>query len=113
MKKNAIACALSAVLMASAVPALATGIPTLDAMTAAILESNAVAQAKQALDALNTAKDGIRQVEQQYNNYKSIITGNDKLGAFLDNPSVNKVLPLGEWSDVYDTVQNIASLRDR
>uniref|UniRef100_UPI003CF152A5 type IV secretion system protein n=1 Tax=unclassified Pseudomonas TaxID=196821 RepID=UPI003CF152A5 len=26
---------------------------------------------------------------------------------------VNKVLPLGEWSDVYDTVQNIASLRDR
>ncbi|WP_225776369.1 P-type DNA transfer protein VirB5 [Pseudomonas sp. Marseille-Q5115] len=114
MKKNAIACALSAVLLASAVPALAvTGVPTLDAVTAAILESNAVAQAKQALEALNTAKDGIRQVEQQYNNYKSIVTGNDKLGAFLDNPSVNKVLPLGEWSDVYDTAQNIASLRDR
>lgn len=114
MKKHAIACALSAVLLASAVPALAvTGVPTLDAVTAAILESNAVAQAKQALDALSTAKDGIRQVEQQYNNYKSIVTGNDKLGAFLDNPSVNKVLPLGEWSDVYDTAQNIASLRDR
>lgn len=113
MKKHAIACALSAVLIAGSVPALAAGVPTLDAVTAAILESNAVAQAKQALEALNTAKDGIRQVEQQYNNYKSIVTGNDKLGAFLDNPSVNKVLPLGEWSDVYDTAQNIASLRDR
>lgn len=113
MKKNAIACALSAVLIASAVPALATGIPTLDAMTAALLESNALAQAKQALEALNTVKDGIRQAEQQYNNYKGIVTGNDKLGAFLDNPSVNKVLPLGEWSDVYDTAQDIASLRDR
>lgn len=113
MKKHAMAYALSAVLIAGAVPALAAGVPTLDAVTAAILESNAVAQAKQALDALSTAKDGIRQVEQQYNNYKSIVTGNDKLGAFLDNPSVNKVLPLGEWSDVYDTAQNIASLRDR
>lgn len=113
MNKNVTACALSAVLLASAIPAVAAGVPTLDAVTAAILESNAVAQAKQALDVLNTAKDGIRQVEQQYNNYKSIVTGNDKLGAFLDNPSVNKVLPLGEWSDVYDTAQNIASLRDR
>ena len=114
MKKHAIAYALSAVLVAGSGPVLAvTGVPTLDAVTAAILESNAVAQAKQALEALNTAKDGIRQAEQQYNNYKGIVTGNEKLGAFLDNPSVNKVLPLGEWSDVYDTAQDIASLRDR
>jgi type IV secretion system protein VirB5 len=113
MKKNVIALTLSAVLLGAAVPAFAVGVPTLDAATGLILESNAMAQAKQALDALSAAKDGIRQAEQQYNNYKSIVTGNDQLGGFLNNPALNKVLPLGEWSDVYSTVQDIASLRRR
>jgi type IV secretion system protein VirB5 len=113
MKKNVIALTLSAVLLGTTVPVFAIGVPTLDAATGLILESNAVAQAKQALEALNAAKDGIRQAEQQYNNYKSIVTGNDRLGGFLNNPALNKVLPLGEWSDVYSTVQDIASLRRR
>jgi type IV secretion system protein VirB5 len=113
MKKNVIALTLSAVLLGTAVPVFAVGVPTLDAATGLILESNAMAQAKQALEALSAAKDGIRQAEQQYNNYKSIVTGNDQLGGFLNNPALNKVLPLGEWSDVYSTVQDIASLRRR
>jgi type IV secretion system protein VirB5 len=113
MKKNVIALTLSALLLGAAVPTFAVGVPTLDAATGLILESNAMAQAKQALDALSAAKDGIRQAEQQYNNYKSIVTGNDQLGGFLNNPALNKVLPLGEWSDVYSTVQDIASLRRR
>jgi type IV secretion system protein VirB5 len=113
MKKNVIVLTLSAVLLGAAVPAFAVGVPTLDAATGLILESNAMAQAKQALEALSAAKDGIRQAEQQYNNYKSIVTGNDQLGGFLNNPALNKVLPLGEWSDVYSTVQDIASLRSR
>lgn len=112
MKKTVIALALSAML-GGAVPAFATGVPTLDAATGMILENNAVAQAKQALDALNAAKDGIRQAEQQYNNYKSMVSGNDQLGGFLNNPALNKVLPLGTWSDVYSGVQDIASLRNR
>jgi type IV secretion system protein VirB5 len=113
MKKTVIALTISAVLLGGALPVQAAGVPTLDAIQAAILESNAMAQAKQALDALSAAKDGIRQAEQQYNNYKSIVTGNDQLGGFLNNPALNKVLPLGEWSDVYSTVQDIASLRSR
>lgn len=105
--------AFSVVLLAGALPVQAAGVPTLDAVTGLILENNAVAQAKQALEALNAAKDGIRQAEQQYNNYKSIVTGNDQLGGFLRNPALNKVLPMGEWSEVYSTVQDIASLRKR
>lgn len=114
MKRNAIAYALSAVMLTAALPALAvTGVPTLDAVTATILESNAMAQAKQALEALNTAKDAIREAEREYNNYKSIVTGNDQLGGFLNNPALNQVLPLGEWSDVYSSARDIARLRDR
>jgi len=112
MKNTVIALTVS-VLLGGAAPAFATGVPTLDVATGMILENNAVAQAKQALDALTAAKDGIRQAEQQYNNYKSIVTGNDQLGGFLNNPSLNKVLPLGTWSDVYSGVQDIASLRNR
>lgn len=112
MKKTVIVLTLSA-LLGGAVPAFATGVPTLDVATGMILENNAVAQAKQALDALNAAKDGIRQAEQQYNNYKSMVSGNDQLGGFLNNPALNKVLPLGTWSDVYSGVQDIASLRNR
>jgi type IV secretion system protein VirB5 len=112
--KTSLAAATLGVAIASiSLPALATGIPTLDVATGIILESNAVAQAKQALDALKQAKDGIDQARQQYENYKSIITGNDKLGDFLNNPELNKILPMGDWADMYSTVQDIASLRER
>ncbi|WP_110973465.1 P-type DNA transfer protein VirB5 [Pseudomonas huaxiensis] len=92
---------------------LATGIPTVDVAAAAILQNNAIAQATQALDALNNAKNGIAQARQQYENYKSLVSGNDKLGRFLNSPSLNKVLPLGEWSEVYNTATDIVALRKR
>lgn len=104
---------LSAVLLTTALPVIAIGIPTMDSITAGLLTTNAMAQATQALDALKQAKDGIDQARQQYENYKSIVTGNDKLGDFLNNPSLNKVLPMGDWADMYSTVQDIASLRER
>jgi type IV secretion system protein VirB5 len=113
MKKTVTALAMSAVLLGGALPAQAAGVPTLDAIQAAILESNAVAQAKQALEALSAAKDGIQKAEQQYNHYKSIITGNDQLGGFLNDPLLNSVMPLGDWSEVYSTGKDIASLRER
>ncbi|MEO4017592.1 P-type DNA transfer protein VirB5 [Pseudomonas rossensis] len=91
----------------------ATGVPTVDVAAATLLQNNAVAQAAQALDALNNAKNGIDQARQQYENYKGMVSGNDKLGGFLNNPSLNKVLPLGDWSQVYSTVSDIASLRER
>lgn len=92
---------------------LATGIPTVDVAAAAILQSNAFAQATQALDALNNAKNGIEQARQQYENYKSIVSGNDKLGSFLNNPSLNTILPLGEWSEIYSSTTDIIALRKR
>lgn len=113
MKKKLIAIALSAIVLAGPHQVYAAGVPTLDVITAGLLESNAVAQAKQALDALNTAKDAIQQAEAQYNNYKNIVTGNDKLGSFLSNPAMNKILPMGDWSQIYSSVQDIASLRSR
>lgn len=114
MKKKLIAIALSAVVLAGTPQAHAvTGVPTVDAANLIQLKLDAIAQAQQALDALKTAKDAIQQAEAQYNNYKSIVTGNDQLGSFLSNPAMNKILPMGDWSQVYSSVQDIASLRSR
>lgn len=113
MTHKAVTFTLCAMLLAGSIPVHALGIPTLDSTTALILVSNAVDQAKQAMDALSTAKDAIQKAEQQYNNYKSMVSGNDQLGGFLDNPSLNHVLPMGEWSDIYSSVQDIASLRNQ
>ncbi|MNE51156.1 Type IV secretion system protein virB5 precursor [compost metagenome] len=93
--------------------AYASGIPTVDAANLAQMISDAQAQAQQALDALNTAKDGIEQARQQYEHYKGIVTGNDQLGDFLNDPALNRVLPMGDWADMYEDVQDITDLRGR
>ncbi|WP_310887390.1 type IV secretion system protein, partial [Pseudomonas syringae group genomosp. 3] len=113
MKKQMMAYALSAVLVVGATPVLAIGIPTLDSSTLLALKVNALAQAKEAMDALSTAKEAISETAKQYNHYKGIITGNDMLGGFLNDPALNRVMPMGEWADLYSTGQDIASLRDR
>jgi len=114
VKHPLVALALSAVLVAMSLPAFAvTGIPTADLATLLELRANAMAQVTQAADALKQAKDGIDQARQQYDDYKGIITGNDKLGDFLNNPALNKVMPMGDWSAVYSAVTDIATLRDR
>lgn len=113
LKKNLVAGVLSAAVLGFTAPATAIGVPTLDASTLIQLKLDAIDQAAQAADALKTAKDGIDQVRDQYNNYKGLISGNDQLGNFLNNPALNKVLPLSEWSDVYSSVKDIASLRER
>ncbi|MCY1286045.1 P-type DNA transfer protein VirB5 [compost metagenome] len=89
------------------------GIPTVDVANLAQMVQDAQAQAQQALDALNTAKEGIAQAKQQYEHYQSIVTGNDKLGDFLNDPALNRVLPMGDWADMYEDVQDIADLRGR
>ncbi|EGH74099.1 VirB5, partial [Pseudomonas syringae pv. aceris str. M302273] len=87
MKKHAIGCALSALMLTTALPAayaVVPGVPVVDPSNLIELRLNAVAQAKQAYDALTTAKDATSQAAQEYNHYKSIVTGNDMLGGFLN-----------------------------
>ncbi|WP_375122156.1 P-type DNA transfer protein VirB5 [Pseudomonas sp. LW8] len=113
MKKTLLAGLVAAALI-TVVPAVnATGIPTLDAATGIILTSNALAQAQQALDALNQAKEGIEQARAQYENYKGLISGNSNMGDFLDNPTLNKIMPLSEWEDVYSDAKDLPNLRNR
>lgn len=111
--KTVLAVVLSAVIAATSLPIWASGVPTLDVATGLILEKNAIAQAAQALKALKAAQDYIKQTKANWNEEKKLNKGNDKLGDFLNNPELNKVLPMGDWAAIYDAVKDIKSLRER
>ena len=113
MKKTLLALVTAGVTISAAPLILASGIPTIDVASIAQMVLDAQAQAQQALDALNTAKDGIAQAKAQYEHYQGIVTGNDQLGAFLNDPALNRLLPMGDWSEMYDNVKDIADLRDK
>lgn len=109
---NALALALGVALCMGA-GTISAGIPTVDAPTLGQLVVNAQEAATQAKTALDTAKDGIEQVRTQFEAHKSMITGNSNLGDFLNNPALNKMLPLADWSEVYDSVRDLSQLRER
>ncbi|MEA7989552.1 conjugal transfer protein, partial [Salmonella enterica subsp. enterica serovar Virginia] len=66
-----------------------------------------------ALAQLEKAKEAIQQAKSQYEHYKSIMEGNDKLGSFLNDPYVNQLLPARDWQDIYNQTQDLTDLRKR
>lgn len=113
MKKRLIATALAAAIATSAPWIYASGIPTVDIANLAQMALDAQRQTQEALDQLNAAKDAIEQAKEQYDHYKGLITGNDKLGSFLDNPALNKTLSLDGWEDIYRDARDLGTLRER
>ncbi|HCA7081278.1 TPA: conjugal transfer protein [Citrobacter sedlakii] len=104
---------LTAVLSFSPLLSQASGIPTVDVANIAQLVMNATQQAQQALDQLNETKAAIQQAKSQYDHYKNLVTGNNQLGNFLNDPLLNNVLPAKEWSDIYSDTKNLTDLRNR
>lgn len=91
----------------------ASGIPTVDVANIAQLAANAQQQAKEAMAQLEQAKAAIQQAKDQYDNYKGLITGNNNLGDFLNDPALNSVLPVGDWQNMYNDTKRIGDLRNR
>lgn len=104
---------LTAVLSFSSLFSHASGIPTVDVANIAQQVMNATQQAQQALDQLNQTKAAIQQAKNQYDHYKNLVTGNNQLGNFLNDPLLNKVLPVKDWNDIYSDSKNLTDLRSR
>lgn len=94
-------------------PVFASGIPTVSIAELTQMIVNAQQQASQALDQLQAAKDAIMQAKNQYENYKDMITGNNKLGDFLNDPTLNSLLPVSDWQNLYNRSQDLGTLRTR
>ena len=99
--------------MAISLPVYASGIPTVDVANITQLVVNAQQQAKEALAQLDKAKEAISQAKSQYDHYKSIMQGNDKLGDFLNDPLLNELLPVSDWQDIYSQAKDLPNLRTR
>lgn len=99
--------------MAISSPVYASGIPTVDVANITQLVVNAQQQAKEALAQLDKAKEAISQAKSQYDHYKSIMQGNDKLGDFLNDPLLNELLPVSDWQDIYSQAKDLPNLRTR
>lgn len=97
----------------SVMPVFASGIPTVSIAELTQMIVNAQQQASQALDQLQAAKDAIMQAKNQYENYKDMITGNNKLGDFLNDPTLNSLLPVSDWQNLYNRSQDLGTLRTR
>lgn len=104
---------LAMVLSFSPLLSQASGIPTVDVASIAQQVMNATQQAQQALDQLNQTKAAIQQAKNQYDHYKNLVTGNNQLGNFLNDPLLNNVLPVKDWSDIYSDSKNLTDLRSR
>lgn len=113
MRCKLVVSALAVSIWAASLPATASGILTADVLNTAQLVVNAMEQAGQASAALETAKTAIETAKTIQSENKGLITGNDKLSKFLDNPAINKVMPLTGWGDVYSQVKDINTLRKR
>lgn len=114
--KRALLSAVGAVSMSLLLGAPVTSyaaIPTVDVVNIAQLVTNATQQAKEALAQLNETKAAIQQAKNQYDHYKGLVTGNNQLGNFLNDPLLNNVLPAKEWSDIYSDTKDLSDLRSR
>lgn len=115
MKRNThiAVCLCLALAAMGSFPVMAAGIPTMSVSELAQMVINAQQQAKEALAQLDQAKNAIAQAKSQYEHYKGIVQGNDKLGNFLNDPLLNKILPTHDWQDIYSQAKDLPNLRSR
>ncbi|EAA1887998.1 conjugal transfer protein [Salmonella enterica subsp. enterica serovar Fluntern] len=111
--KKHLAASIALVMSVSLCQPAFAGVPTVSVAELAQLVQNAQQQAQQALAQLEKAKEAIQQAKSQYEHYKSIMEGNDKLGSFLNDPYVNQLLPARDWQDIYNQTQDLTDLRKR
>lgn len=104
---------LALVLSLSNLSVFAGGIPTVSVAELTQMVKNAQQQARESLAQLEKAKESILQAKNQYEHYKSIMQGNDKLGDFLNDPKIKQLLPIGDWQEIYYRTKDLTSLRNR
>jgi len=113
LKRNLVALGLALVFAAAGITPTLADVPTVDIPALRQMLQNAQQQAREALAQLDKAKEAISQAKSQYEHYKGIVQGNDKLGEFLNDPYVNQLLPAKEWQDIYTQAKDLPQLRQR
>ncbi|EDR3562102.1 conjugal transfer protein [Salmonella enterica subsp. enterica serovar Benue] len=110
MKKSIIAATLLGAAFTSTVNA--SGIPVVDVASIAQSVQNALEAAQHAKEQMTAYTNIINQAKSQFEETKDMISGNWKLGDFVDQQLIDQVIP-SDWQDIYNDLDNLESLRDK
>jgi type IV secretion system protein VirB5 len=117
--KRILSITLALIIGGAQLPAMATGIPTVDVAGIAQMALNAAEQATQAAAQLAEAKRAIEEAQQQFEQTKRLITGNSGYGSRYNNKDLVDYLPttatMGSWEKIYSSMDSgtLNGLRDK
>lgn len=110
MKKKLIAAILCGAVCTTTVHA--SGIPVVDVASIAQAVQNALEAAQHAKEQMAAYANIINQAKSQFEETKDMISGNWKLGDFVDQQLIDQIIP-DDWQDIYNDLDNLESLRNK
>ncbi|EAR2772343.1 TPA: type IV secretion system protein [Salmonella enterica] len=92
--------------------AFASGIPVVDAASIAQMVKDAATEAQHAKEQMDAYANIISQAKSQFEETKDMISGNWKLGDFVDQQLMNGLIP-DDWEEIYNDMDSLVSLREK
>ncbi|WP_171027768.1 type IV secretion system protein [Photobacterium damselae] len=121
MKKLLLTLCLFSTISITQTEAFASGIPVIDVAGIAQMAKDALTQAnqfKQRMDSvrqqISEAKNQLDEAKRQGEHYKKMVEGHsDLFENALNDPSASRFLANSQWEDIYSHIGDISSLRDK
>lgn len=110
MKKLILATLIAAPLTLQ--PVHATGIPVVDVAGILQMVTDGLMRAQEFREQILEARNRLGQLKDDAEFYKDMVDGHFDFERILNDPTLNQYLALDDWKQIYNDVDNIASLRD-
>ncbi|EOV0110334.1 type IV secretion system protein [Vibrio parahaemolyticus] len=98
--------------LAFTVPANASGIPVVDVASVTQMVTDSVTRAKEFTQSITEARNRLNQMRNQAEHYKSMVEGHYGFEKILSDPNFNDVVDLSDYSDLYDSIEDVSDLRE-
>ena len=89
----------------------ASGIPVVDVAGITQMITDSAARAKEFTQSINEARNRLNQLKKDAEHYKRMVEGHYGFEEILSDPSINNVIDLSDYDDLYDAVDDISDLR--
>lgn len=110
MKYKRITCLIVASLALTPV-VNASGIPTIDIAALIANVKDGLIKVQQFKEKISEAKNRLKQLKATGEHYKEMVDGHINFEDILNDPFLNDHIALGEWKDIYKSIDDISDLR--
>lgn len=90
----------------------AAGIPVVDVAGLAQMVQDGLVRAQEFQKTIGEARNRLNQMKQTAQHYKSMVEGHYSFETIINDPNLNQFFELDGVKDIYDSVGDIASMRD-